>query len=207
MKKVVSVVLAVLMLASLSAFAFADVNPSVETKAAPEVKSSEVFGTDAAITIEETVASDEIPADASDELKAELEEKIAQVKDLIEALKDQSYLNAAVNGAVTVETNRTVVENDKAADAVYSVSDVFYVDAKDEEGKSVLAHTYVEGETPEVQVLVKVDLPENLVKVLQLVGDVWVEVPVVVDANGDPCLEISYAGPVVFVYNSNVEKG
>lgn len=211
MKKVVSVVLAVMMLASLSVFAFADVNPSVTTKAAPEFDADSVVvdGVDGNVSVELTAAATELDENATEEEKAEFEEKKEAVNNAIEAVTEQADLVAAVEQAVVVETTSTIATDvyDTAEDAVPAVSDVFYFDAKDENGESVLATEYVEGETPAVKVLVKVVLPDNLMKVLQFVKGVWVEVPVVLDENGEACLEVSYVGPIVFVVNSNVEKG
>ena len=200
MKKVLSVVLAVMMLASLSVCAFADVNPSVTTKAAPEVDEESVVveGFDGEISVELTSA-----VDAEDEtVKAAVDAAVA-------AVTNNDDLAKAVESAAAVETTRTIAADvyDTSEDAVPAVSDVFYFDAKDENGESVLATEYVEGETPAVKVLVKVVLPNNLMKVMQLVSGVWVEVPVVLDENGEACLEVSYVGPIVFVVNSNVEKG
>lgn len=216
MKKVVSIVLAVLMLASLSVFAFADadvVNPSVETKAAPEVDeaSNVIEGVEVEKPVFELIVpSFEIPENASDDVKAELEQKVAAVKDVLDSVNgNQEMLNAIVNGALEVESARTADENayDKSENAVASVSDLFFFDVKDDNGVSVLASEYVEGETPAVKVWVKIELPDNLMKVVQLVGDTWVEVPVVLNENGESGLEFSYSGVVLFVYNSNVEKG
>jgi len=200
MKKVVSVVLAVMMLASLSVFAFADVNPSVTTKAAPEFDADSVVvdGVDGNVSVELTSSVD-----------AEDEEVKAAIDAVLAAVTKSEDLAQAIETVVAVETTRTIAADvyDTSEDAVPAVSDVFYFDAKDENGESVLATEYVEGETPAVKVLVKVVLPDNLMKVMQLVGDVWVEVPVVLDENGEACLEVSYVGPIVFVVNSNVEKG
>lgn len=213
MKKVLSVVLAVMMLASLSVYAFADVNPSVTTKAAPEVDESSVtvegLPENTKVTVELTAAATEPDENATEEEKAEFEEKKEAVNNAVEAVTEQADLVAVVEKAVVVETTSTIATEvyDTAEDAVPAVSDAFYFDAKDENGDSVLATEYVEGETPAVKVQVKVELPKNLMKVMQLVGDVWVEVPVVLDENGEPVLEISYAGPIVFVVNANVENG
>jgi len=203
MKKVLSVVLAVMILASLSVFAFADVNPSVTTKAAPEADESSVE----AEGLEEEGA--EIFVELTAIAEAEDEQTKAAIEDAVAAVTEQADLVAVVEKAVVVETTSTIATEvyDTAEDAVPAVSDAFYFDAKDANGESVLASEYVEGVTPTVKVRVKVELPKNLMKVMQLVGDTWVEVPVVLDENGEPVLEISYAGPIVFVVNANVENG
>lgn len=215
MKKVLSVVLAVMMLASLSVMAFADdaVNPSVTTKAAPEVDESSVtvegLPENTKVTVELTAAATEPDENATEEEKAEFEEKKEAVEAAVAAVTSTAALTKAVAEAVVVKTTSTIATDvyDTAEDAVPAVSDVFYFDAKDANGDSVLATEYVEGETPAVKVQVKVELPKNLMKVMQLVGDVWVEVPVVLNEDGEPVLELSYAGPIVFVTNANVENG
>ena len=203
MKKVLSVVLAVMMLASLSVFAFADVNPSVTTKAAPEADESSVE----AEGLEEEGA--EIFVELTAIAEAEDEQTKAAIEDAVAAVTEQDALEKAVASAVAVETTGTIAADvyDTAEDAVPAVSDAFFVDAKDANGESVLASEYVEGVTPTVKVRVKVELPKNLIKVLQFVSGTWIEVPVVLNEEGEPVLEISYAGPIVFVYNSNVEVG
>lgn len=202
MKKVLSAVLAVMMLASLSVYAFADVNPSVTTKAAPEADESSVE----AEGLEEGA---EIFVDLTAIAEAEDEQTKAAIEDAVAAVTEQDALDKAVASAVAVETTGTIAADvyDTAEDAVPAVSDAFFVDAKDANGESVLASEYVEGVTPTVKVRVKVELPKNLIKVLQFVSGTWIEVPVVLNEKGEPVLEISYAGPIVFVYNSNVEVG
>jgi len=213
MKKVVSLLVVVMMLASLSVVAGAEYLPSISTKAAPEIEeeSAVIEGIDVSNPeFELIVAAHKIPKDASDAEKAELEKKIVAVKDVIESVKDQATLNAIVNGALEIESSRPAVENvyDTAEDAVACVSDVFFFDVKDEDGKSILASEYVEGETPAVKVWDKIALPKNLMKVVQNVGGTWVEVPVVaVNEDGEAFLEFSYSGVVAFVFNSNAEKG
>ena len=213
MKKVLSVVLAVMMLASLSVYAFADVNPSVTTKAAPEVDESSVtvegLPENTKVTVKLTAAATEPDENATEEEKAEFEEKKKAVNNAIQAVTNNDNLAQAVKSAAAVATTSTKATDvyDTAEDAVPAVSDVFYFDAKDANGESVLATEYVEGETPAVKVQVKVELPKNLMKVMQLVGDTWVEVPVVLNEDGEPVLELSYAGPIVFVVNANVENG
>lgn len=203
MKKVLSVVLAVMMLASLSVMAFADVVPSIEARPTPEVDESsvEAEGVEegAVVTVELTAISEE---DAPEEVKE-------AVSDAIAAVTDQAALTAAVENAVAVETSGTIATDvfDTSEDAVPVASDAFYVAAYDEEGNQILATEYQEGVVPTVKVRVKVELPKNLIKVLQLVGDTWIEVPVVLNDDGEPVLELSYAGPVVFVVNANVENG
>lgn len=208
MKKVLSVVLAVMMLASLSVFAFAEVNASVTTKAAPEVEAAEAQGFDGTVEAELIAAATELPEDATEEEKAEFEEKKEAVNEAIASVSDVAALSAAVNAAVVVESEREKADvYDTAEDAVPVVSDVFYFDAKNENGESVLATEYVEGEVPAVKILVKVELPKNLMKVMQFVSGTWIEVPVVLNDKGEPVLELSYAGPIAFVVNSNVEAG
>lgn len=203
MKKALSIVLAVMMLASLSVCAFADVVPSIETKAAPEVDESsvEAEGVEegAVVTVEVTAISEE---DAPEEIKEAISKAVA-------AVTEQSVLVEAVDKAVAVETTGTIAADvyDTSEDAEPIASDAFYVAAYDEEGNQILATEYEEGVAPTIKVRVKIELPKNLIKVLQLVGDTWVEVPVVLDENGEPVLEFSYAGPVVFVVNANVEVG
>ena len=202
MKKVLSVVLAVMMLASFSVFAFADVNPSVTTKAAPEADESSVEAEgleEGAKIFVELIAL----AEAKDE------EIKAAIEDAIAAVTEQDALVEAVASAVAAETTGTIATDvyDTAEDAVPAVSDAFFVDAKNENGESVLASEYVEGKTPTVKVRVKVELPKNLIKVLQYVSGTWIEVPVVLNEEGEPVLEISYSGPMIFIYNSNVELG
>ena len=179
MKKVLSVVLAVMMLASLSVFAFADVNPSVTTKAAPSFEEDAVTTDGTAVKVELTSA-----ANAEGEVKEAIDAAV-------EAVSSEDGLADAL-AAAGVELD---------AGTKTSVSDVFFFDAKDANGESVFK------EDGSVKVKVKVELPKNLMKVMQLVGDVWVEVPVVIDENGEPVLELSYAGPIVFVTNANVENG
>jgi len=213
MKKVLSVVLAVMMLASLSAIAFADVNPSVTTKAAPAVDESsvEVEGVDEGTEVTVTLTSavpEELAADASEEEKAEFEQKKAAVEAVLEEVSKDASLTNTLDAAVAVETTSELADvYVVSANPAPVVSDVFYFDAKDQNGESVLATEYVEGETPAVKVQVKVDLPKNLMKVLQKVGGTWIEVPVVLNDAGEPVLELSYAGPIVFVVDSNVEVG
>ena len=178
MKKVLSVVLAVMMLASLSVFAFADVNPSVTTKAAPEVEAVEVAGVPGA-TVEAISA-----ADAEDEaVKQAIEEAVA-------AVSSEDGLAEALTAAEVV-----LPEGAKAA-----VSDVFFFDVKDGNESIFKADGSVKAK-------VKMALPENLLCVLQLVDGEWIEVECVPDGNGGFCLNFSHAGPVIFVYNSSVEVG
>ena len=211
MKKVVSLVLAVMMLASLSVVAFADLNRSVSTKAAPDFdkNSIAVEGADVkSVSLKLITAGSKVSAKANDEEKAAFEENQASVKNVISLFADQAAIEKAVKEAVEVESSKEKSDvYDKADNAVPSVSDIFYFDPKYENGESVLATVYVEGETPAVKVLVKFVLPDNLLKVMEFVKGVWVEVPVVLDENGESVLEFSYAGVVAFVYNSNVEKG
>jgi len=213
MKKVVSVVLAVMMLASLSVFAFADVNPSVTTKAAPAVDESSVevegVAEDTVVTVTLTSAVPEEPAeDASEEEKAEIEQKKAAIEAVLEEVSQDASLTKTLDAVVAVETSSELADVYVVSDnPVPVVSDVFYFDAKDQNGESLLATEYVEGETPAAKLRVKVELPKNLMKVLQKVGQTWIEVPVVLNDAGEPVLELSYVGPIVFVVDSNVEVG
>lgn len=225
MKKVLSLVLVVLMLAGLSVFAFATetdssnppaptptLRPSQQNQGGPafDTDSIEVEGLeDTSVFIELISEYTEVPEDATDDEKAEFEAKKAALADAVKALEDQEALEKAVAEAVAVATNKTVAEDvyDRSEDAIPAVSDAFHFDAKNSEGKSVLASAYKEGETPAVKIRIKFQLPDNLIKVLQRVGDTWVEVPVVINEKGEAALEISYAGPIIFIYNSNIELG
>lgn len=219
MKKVLSLVLVVMMLAGLSVYAFASApaseetkKPSKETTGAPEFDedSIEVEGLeDTSIFIELISEYTEVPEDATDDAKSEFEAKKAALANAVKALEDQEALEKAVAEAVAVATDKTVAEDvyDRSEDAIPAVSDAFHFDAKNSEGKSVLASAYKEGETPAVKIRIKFQLPDNLIKVLQRVGDTWIEVPVVINEKGEASLEIRYAGPIVFIYNSNIELG
>jgi hypothetical protein len=174
MKKVLSVVLAVMMLASLSVCAFADVNPSVTTKAAPEVESVAVPGISGATAEAVSVA------DAEDEAVKKA------IEDAIAAVSTEEGLADALAAAEVV-----LPEGAKAA-----VSDVFFFDVKDANGESVFK---ADGS---VKAKVKLELPGNLLCVLQFVDGEWIEVEFVPDGNGGFALNVCHAGPIVFVYNT-----
>jgi len=219
MKKVLSLVLVVLMLASLSVFAFADeggdesdlTKPST-TPVEYDEESIEIEGFEEGegeVFIEVISEYTEVPEDATDAQKAEFEAKKEALAAAVKALEDQEALEKAVSEAVAVATGRTVAEDvyDRSEDAIPAVSDAFHFDAKNKDGKSVLPNEYKEGELPTGTIRVKFNLPDNLIKVLQRVGETWIEVPVVINEKGEATLEIRYAGPIVFIYNSNVELG
>ena len=222
MKKVLSLILVVMMLASLSVFAFAteaekagfDPSPvAPEPSDAPSHDADsyefEYEGFEEEIFIEVISEYTEIAEDATDAEKAEFEAKKAALADAVKALEDQEALQKAVAEAVAVASERTVAEDvyDRSEDAIPAVSDAFHFDAKNKDGKSVLPNEYKEGELPTGTIRVKFNLPDNLIKVLQRVGETWIEVPVVINEKGEAALEIRYAGPIVFIYNSNVELG
>jgi len=211
MKKVFSLVLAVMLLASLSVVAFADLNRSVSTKAAPNFdrNSIAVEGADVkSVSLKLISAGSKVSANATDEEKAEYAENQTAVQNAISLFADQAAIERAVKETVEVASAKEKSDiYDKAEDAVPSVSDIFYFDPKDESGKSILPRVYDEGENLAVKLTLKIDLPDHLLKVIELVDSTWIEVPVVLDENGDSVLEFSYAGVVAFVYNSNVEKG
>ncbi len=174
MKKVLSVVLAVMMLASLSVYAFADVNPSVTTKAAPVFEEEAVTDDGTAVKVELTSA-----ANAEGEVKEALDAAVAAVSSedgLAEALK-----------AAEIELD---------AGTPASVSDVFFFDAKDANGESVFK---ADGS---VKVKVKVELPKNLLAAMQLVDGNWVEVNFAPDGKGGFCPVICNAGVVAFVVSA-----
>lgn len=174
MKKVLSVVLAVMMLASLSVYAFADGNPSVTTKAVPAFEEEAVTDDGTVVKVELTSA-----ADAEGEVKEALDAAVAAVSSeegLAEALK-----------AAEVELNA----EDKA-----SVGDVFFFDSKDANGESVFK---ADGS---VKVKAKIEMPKNLLAVLQLVDGNWVEVNFAPDGKGGFSPVFSHAGVVAFVVSA-----
>jgi len=222
MKKILSLILAVMMLASLSVLAFAadldkqenkpDANPnSDDGNLSPEVPevSIEIYGYDKPWVFDLLSQYTELPEDATDAEKTSFEEKNALINEVIKMLEDEDALKKAVSEAVTVPTERTIVEEvyDRSEDAVYAVADVYYFDAKDSDGNSVLASEYKEEVVPSVKALIKMQIPQNLVKVVQRVGETWVEIPVVLNDQDENTIEVSYSGVFAFVYNSAVELG
>lgn len=214
MKKFLSVVLVVMMLASLSVCAFADVVPSIEGKDVPayDAEGIEVDGVDEGVEIIVVLTgfNDDPGEDASEEEKTAFNFKKDAMKKAIEIVTDQNALVDAVKNAVKVESSREPATDviDTSEDAIPIASNVFYVEAFYVADYSpAFAFDYVEGENPTVKARVKFELPKHLMKVLQLIGDTWIEVPVVLNDKGEPCLEFCFAGPVIFVVNANAENG
>ena len=217
MKKVLSLILVVMMLASLSVCAFASALDDESDSPSPipveyDEESIEIEGFEEGegeVFIEVISEYTEVPEDATDAQKGEFEAKKEALAAAVKALEDQEALEKAVSEAAAVATERTVAEDvyDRSEDAIPAVSDAFHFDAKNKDGKSVLPNEYKEGELPTGTIRVKFNLPDNLIKVLQRVGETWIEVPVVINDEGEAALEIRYAGPIVFIYNSNVELG
>ena len=174
MKKVLSVVLAVMMLASLSVFAFAEVNPSVTTKAAPAFEEDAVTADGSAVKVELTSA-----ANAEGEVKEEIEAAVAAVS------SEDGLAEALAAAGIELDAGTKT-----------AVSDVFFFDAKDANGESVFK---ADGS---VKVKAKIELPKNLLAAMQFVDGNWVEVNFAPDGKGGFCPVISNAGVIAFVVSA-----
>jgi len=227
MKKFLSVVLVVMMLASLSVCAFAAEGGSEEGSSSKENKvpspPSDPIDVESAVIIGlEGYGEDDViwqfigvtsePEDwYPEEPEGEFYEKRESLIALLETLKDSDVLAKALENAVTIETDSVRADDvyDTSEDAVPAVGDNCFFDLLDRKTfKSLLADEYVEGEVPAVKVqIIKKVIPENLIKVVQHVGEAWVEVPFVINDQGQTVMEVSYSGPIIFVLNANAENG